>query len=314
MRAALVLVGLLSLSSGTIKQADQVFQGTSPTASGQVACATAADKATWQAPTSCSLVTPASNYWTVGTYLTPQNITTPENVEIPATGSSTAAPTIMGFDMPTSGQAVQLQMGDANVGLWNAYAKRMMLVSYHGVELHGATGGAAQSYVAGAGTADPALTVFSGGGGGALRLDATKGGNALTVASGLSSVQALTAAGNFTATAGTNTYTGTVSTNSLNVGSGGAITFSGATTKAVSAVSCTASTCTSLGTATITGAAVTGVCMVSHTTTAGAIGTNGTSLNLVCGVTAANTVTLYCCNRTTGALSLTGTYAMRVIQ
>lgn len=63
---------LRELVTATTKMADQIFQGSSPTASGQVACATGANVATWQTPASCGISSggtvdagPPDRCWTI---------------------------------------------------------------------------------------------------------------------------------------------------------------------------------------------------------------------------------------------------------
>lgn len=91
---------------------------------------------------------------------------------------------------------------------------------------------------------------------------------------------------------------------------GTAISFSGRATASLSAFSCAASTCTAASAISLAGAALGAECITSRTTTGGAV--PDAHLWMKCGVTVAGTVELYCCNQSTGALSITGTYSVRV--
>lgn len=257
---------LRPLVFGTVRLMDQILKGNSPTASGQVPCATAADLATWQTAASCGLAT-GTNYWTISTRKLQG-----AGGQLELTDTTDELRTMGWTSFPATGTNVlRYQFGDAANGMQLGSGGIVQLYGFNGFRIEGGRASVtAPATVSGGAAADPSLTIVSSATGGGLRIN-SNGGSV-----------------------------------------GTSISFSGRNTVSPSAVSCAASTCTSLGSATITGAIVGAECVTSRTTTAGAIGTNATAIVTICGVTAANTVTLYGCNLTAGALAVTGTWSMRV--
>jgi hypothetical protein len=129
-----------------IRTADQVFRGASPTASGQVACATGSDVAGWSTPASCGLAT-GTNYWAQASgVLSPSGITAPQDIEMSPASSSTSTPSIFGWKGMTTGQAVQFLLGDTNSGIQNGNGDVVQFFAYHTIELWGNTQGSVPAF------------------------------------------------------------------------------------------------------------------------------------------------------------------------
>ena len=195
MRKLAVILSLLSLSS--IKSADQVFKGNSPTVAGRIACSDAADDAQWfspistncgvavssntptaagnvlcatgtvtaqfESPSACGLAT-GTNLWT----LSGGNILSSpagDPVVVDTTGSSTTTPAEIGALNLSGTQAVRVPVGDNGTALQVAYGDQLQIYAYHGIQIAAARGTLTPpSFVAGGGAAD-ALTLAGGTGG-----------------------------------------------------------------------------------------------------------------------------------------------------
>lgn len=99
---------------------------------------------------------------------------------ISASGSTTSAPSMMGWTNFTTGNAMQLEFGDLGNAIQAGYGDRMQIFSYHGIKIIGGRASTtAPAFEAGSGNNDPSLTVVGQGsvptivssGGGGLRID-----------------------------------------------------------------------------------------------------------------------------------------------
>jgi hypothetical protein len=274
-----------------IRTADQVFRGASPTASGQVACATGSDVAGWsslvgcniatssntptasgnvlcgtsstaasfQSPSACGLAT-GTNYWAQSSgILSPIGITAPQDIEMATTSSSTTTPTVFGWTGMAAGQAVRFLLGDTNSGIQNASGDPVQIFGYHTIEMWGGEQGTIPPFSNL--TADRASVDIIGESG-------ASGGPALMVSKNVS---------------GTITH-------------GTAISFSGRTTVSRASASIAANTCAQ-ATATLTG-------IVAGSDCHAGIGAASTlNVQPTCQYDGANAVRWLMCNPTTAAIT-----------
>jgi hypothetical protein len=296
---ALPPVKLAPLVFGTVRLMDQIVKGASPTASGDVLCATAADLASWQTAASCGLAT-GTNYWTISTRKLQG-----AGGQLELTNTTDEARTMGWTSFPaTATNVLRYQFGDAANGFQSANGRQTTIYSYWGLVIAGAQQTSTPPLNAVGASGDFSLEIkAAGGGGGALKVDAASDftGGTITAAS------VNTTAGTLTAGT-TNTTAGTLTTGTMKIGSSGAQITASYTGTTSTLPTATAQTCTNLAThITVTSAATGAPCSL------GVPSGFAVALAPWCFVDGSGTVQIKFCNPTTGNLTPTaGTYTVRV--
>lgn len=164
-------VKLAPLVFGTVRLMDQIVKGASPTASGNVLCATAADLASWQTPASCGLAA-GTNYWTISTRKLQG-----AGGQLELTDTTDEVRTMGWSNFPaTATNVLRYQFGDAANGLQNASGEMVQLYAFHGIRIEGGRNSSTPpAAVTGGSGADPSLTIISSATGGGLRINSNGG-------------------------------------------------------------------------------------------------------------------------------------------
>lgn len=149
------------LVTSIVRSADQVFNGDTPSSSGEIACSTGANSGAWQSPSSCSAAFPTNTPSAVGDYLCSANGSTAAfgqastcwktGLTLGHTAGSDGTVIFDAYPDNTGANRLRYAFGDTGTGLQSAFGKGLGIYGYRVVSVDTDEGGTVPSAPSGSG-------------------------------------------------------------------------------------------------------------------------------------------------------------------